>query len=80
MTATPPLIPDPGFAGDTGATPPELADALDAVGADPGRRPQVLAALHGARVFAAVAAGAPAPPTAASGPQVSGASPPELEA
>ncbi len=49
-------IPDPGFAGDTGDAPPELAAALRAVAADPSRRPEVLAALHGARVFAAVAA------------------------
>ena len=49
-------IPDPGFAGDTGDTPPGLAAALQAVAADPARRPDVLAALHGARVFAAVAA------------------------
>jgi hypothetical protein len=49
-------IPDPGFAGDTGGADPALADALEAVAADPGRAPEVLAALHGARVLAAVGA------------------------
>jgi len=49
-------IPDPGFAGDTGGADPNLADALEAVAADPGRQPEVLAALHGARVLAAVGA------------------------
>ena len=49
-------IPDPGFAGDTGAADPGLAAALEAVADDPGRAPEVLAALHGARVLAAVSA------------------------
>jgi hypothetical protein len=49
-------IPDPGFAGDTGGADPTLAAALEAVAGDPGRTPEVLAALHGARVLAAVAA------------------------
>jgi hypothetical protein len=49
-------IPDPGFAGDTGGVDAALAAALEAAAADPGRRPEVLAALHGARVLAAVAA------------------------
>ena len=49
-------IPDPGFAGDAGGADPALAAALEAVAADPGRAPEVLAALHGARVLAAVAA------------------------
>ena len=49
-------IPDPGFAGDTGGADPTLAAALEAVAADPGRAPEVLAALHGARVLAAVGA------------------------
>lgn len=49
-------IPDPPFAGDTGGADPGLAAAVAAAAADPGRRPEVLAALHGARVLAAVAA------------------------
>ena len=49
-------IPDPGFAGDTGEADPALAAALRAVAADAGRQPEVLTALHAARVFAAVAA------------------------
>lgn len=49
-------IPDPGFAGDTGAPDPALAAALAAAGSDDGRLPEVLAALHGARVLAPVVA------------------------
>jgi hypothetical protein len=47
-------IPDPGFAGDDGRADPELAAALSAARADPRRRPEVLAALHRARVLAPV--------------------------
>lgn len=46
-------IPDPGFAGDSGAPDPALAAAL-AAAADAGRLPEVLAALHGCRVLAPV--------------------------
>ena len=56
MPQPPRRIPDPGFAGDSGGADPELAAALEAVAGDPGRAPEVLAALHAARVLAAVAA------------------------
>lgn len=49
-------IPDPGFAGDTGEADPVLATAIRAYAGDPGRLPEVLAALHGARVLAPVVA------------------------
>ena len=60
-------VPDPGFAGDTGGADPALATALEAVAADPGRQPEVLAVLHGARVLAAVAAVATETATGAAG-------------
>ena len=47
-------IPDPGFAGDDGRADAALAAALAAAGADPARLPEVLAALHAARVLAPV--------------------------
>lgn len=49
-------IPDPGFAGDTGAPDPALTAALAATAADAGRLPEVLAALHGCRLLAPVVA------------------------
>jgi hypothetical protein len=49
-------IPDPGFAGDEGGADPALADAQRAHAADPARLPEVLAALHRARVLAPVVA------------------------
>lgn len=49
-------IPDPGFAGDEGGADPGLAAALAAAAGDPGRTPEVLAALHQARVLAPVVA------------------------
>lgn len=49
-------IPDPGFAGDDGRADPALRAALSAAAADPGRLPDVLAALHGARVITPVVA------------------------
>lgn len=49
-------IPDPGFAGDEGRPDPVLRAALSAVAADPGRLPEVLAALHRARVITPVVA------------------------
>lgn len=49
-------IPDPGFAGDEGDADPVLRAALGAHGADPGRLPEVLAALHRARVLVPVVA------------------------
>ena len=56
MSEAPRTVPDPGFAGDTGGADPALAAALEAVAADAGRQPEVLAALHAARVLAAVTA------------------------
>jgi hypothetical protein len=56
MSQPPRRIPDPGFAGDDGRADPELAAALSAARADPRRRPEVLAALHRARVLAPVVA------------------------
>ena len=49
-------IPDPGFAGDTGAADPRLVAALALPADDPTRRPAVLTALHGARLFTPVVA------------------------
>ena len=49
-------IPDPGFAGDTGAADEALAAAQEAYATDPARLPEVLAALHRARVLAPVLA------------------------
>lgn len=49
-------IPNPGFAGDQGAADPALAEALRAYAREPGRLPEVLAALHTARVLAPVVA------------------------
>lgn len=49
-------IPDPGFAGDDGSADPRLSTALLACAENPGRLPEVLAALHAARVLAPVVA------------------------
>lgn len=49
-------IPDPGFAGDSGEADPALTAALQAYAGDRGRLPDVLAALHTARVLAPVVA------------------------
>lgn len=49
-------IPDPGFAGDAGTADPRLAAAVAAHRADAARLPEVLAALHQARVLAPVVA------------------------
>ncbi|HEX3932056.1 MAG TPA: SseB family protein [Nocardioides sp.] len=49
-------IPDPGFAGDTGAADPALGAALAGFAADPGRQLDVFAALQGARVLVPVLA------------------------
>ncbi len=49
-------IPDPGFAGDDGSADPGLVAAVAAHAADPARLPEVLAALHRARVLAPVVA------------------------
>ena len=50
-------IPDPGFAGDTGAVPSGLAAALAAYAADPqGSRAGVLAALQASRLLVPVVA------------------------
>ena len=49
-------IPDPGFAGDDGSADPRLAAAQQAYVDDAGRLPDVLAALHTARVLAPVVA------------------------
>lgn len=49
-------IPDPGFAGDEGAADPALTAALEAHARDEGRLPDVLSALHRARVLAPVVA------------------------
>ncbi len=49
-------IPDPGFAGDDGRADPALTAALARDHADPAFLPELLAALHGARVLAPVVA------------------------
>jgi hypothetical protein len=49
-------IPDPGFAGDEGGADPALVAAQRAHAADAARLPEVLAALHRARVLAPVVA------------------------
>jgi len=49
-------IPDPEFAGDDGSPDPRLTAALQAHAGDRGRLPEVLAALHHARVLAPVVA------------------------
>jgi type III secretion system (T3SS) SseB-like protein len=50
------VIPDPGFAGDDGAAPPELTAALAAWQRDPSAYPEALAALQRARVLVPVIA------------------------
>ncbi|MDP9399099.1 MAG: SseB family protein [Actinomycetota bacterium] len=49
-------IPDPGFAGDTGAADPALAAALQQYAADPTLEARVVAALASARVLVPVVA------------------------
>lgn len=49
-------IPDPGFAGDTGAAAPEVTEALASYAADPGRYLEALAALREARLLVPVVA------------------------
>lgn len=49
-------IPDPGFAGDDGAADPRLVAALARDPDDPAHLPELLAALHLARVLAPVVA------------------------
>ena len=50
-------IPDPGFAGDSGAVEPELTEALAAYDADPdARKNQTLAMVQGARLLVPVMA------------------------
>jgi hypothetical protein len=49
-------IPDPGFAGDTGADDPVLRAALTAYAADPERHLDVFAALQGTRLLVPVVA------------------------
>ena len=50
-------IPDPGFAGDTGEAPAEVAEALAAYAVDPrGGYVRALAALQGARLLVPVVA------------------------
>ena len=55
-TVGPRRIPDPGFAGDTGAADPTLLAALTAYAADPARHLEVFAALQGARLLVPVVA------------------------
>lgn len=50
------VIPDPGFAGDDGAAPAALAEALAAWSADRASYPEVLAALAASRVLVPVVA------------------------
>ncbi|HEU4568357.1 MAG TPA: SseB family protein [Marmoricola sp.] len=49
-------IPDPGFAGDDGSVPPEVAAALAAYDADPRRHLEALAVVQHARVLVPVVA------------------------
>lgn len=49
-------VPESEFAGDDGSPDPRLSAALRSHGADPGRLPEVLAALHRVRVLAPVVA------------------------
>jgi hypothetical protein len=49
-------VPDPGFAGDDGSAPADLAAALAAYAADPGRTLQVFWALQRARLLVPVVA------------------------
>ena len=49
-------IPDPGFAGDDGSVPPEVAAALSGYAADPARHAPTLAALQHARLLVPVVA------------------------
>jgi hypothetical protein len=49
-------IPDPGFAGDDGAVPPELAAALVAYAADPTLRSRTMSVLQHARLLVPVVA------------------------
>jgi hypothetical protein len=50
-------LPDPGFAGDDGAAPPEVVAALTSYGADPdARHPATLAVLQDARLLVPVVA------------------------
>jgi hypothetical protein len=63
-------IPDSGFAGDAGDADPVLAEAQRAYAADPARLPDVLAALHHARVLAPVVAVIGETATTAAGPTV----------
>jgi hypothetical protein len=49
-------IPDPGFAGDDGSVPPEVAAALSGYAADPARQAATLAALQHARLLVPVVA------------------------
>jgi len=55
-TVGPRRIPDPGFAGDTGAADPTFLAALTAYAADPARHLEVFAALQGARLLVPVVA------------------------
>jgi SseB protein N-terminal domain len=54
--AGPRRIPDPGYAGDTGAGDPALRSALAAYAADPARQADVLLALGSARLLVPVVA------------------------
>ncbi|RKS77811.1 type III secretion system (T3SS) SseB-like protein [Motilibacter peucedani] len=56
MSDAPRTIPDTGFAGDTGEGDPALVAALERYAVEPGRAPEVLSALAGARVLVAVVA------------------------
>jgi hypothetical protein len=49
-------IPDPGFAGDDGSADPAVVAAVAAAASDPAQLPELLAALHRARVLAPVVA------------------------
>lgn len=49
-------VPDPGFAGDSGAADPEVERALAAYAADPAAQVAALAALQGARLLVPVVA------------------------
>lgn len=49
-------IPDPGFAGDDGAVPPEVAEALAAYAGDPSAHSATLAVLQHARLLVPVVA------------------------
>lgn len=49
-------VPDPGFAGDTGAADPAVLAALAAFAADPTRYPQALAGVQASRLLVPVVA------------------------